>query len=186
MKKTLMALIMLAMFVGSAEAQFLNQGAIVGSGSISFYSGKNKQGGSSGFEETVTTVSLEPWAGYFVIDNLGVGLSVNLSSEKFEVEGSSAVKSSALTLGPVIRFYPTDGIFLQGYFGFGNEKVDFGSGENKESLTEWIAGAGYSFRISESVLLDPMLGYWSRNHSDSDATSTRFCITIGFTIILKE
>jgi hypothetical protein len=70
----------------------------------------------------------------------------------------------------VVRYYITDvGLFGTGYVGFGSAKSETYDSEYKESIFEWRAGLGYSVKLSESVLLDPIISYGSATYKDKDS-----------------
>ncbi len=182
--------------LSTSVAQTLSKGSIIGNGTFDFFSGKEKQefGSSSSFEDKITSFGFTPWAGYFITTNLGVGAGLNFSlSSAKDDSGDNTFSETQITFGPVVRYYITEGPFVQGYFGFGSQKTKITSGgvdlpEAKESVTEWQAGVGYSIRLSDTVLLDPLLGYGSSVHENKDAdnkvTVSGFFIRVGFTIIL--
>lgn len=193
----LIALCILVCFYGlnySIAQTFIPQGALIGGGAFSFSSQTAKdEGGSFDTEHTVTTLGFTPQATYFVIDNLGIGAALSVSSFKEKDKDSDGMNSrTQIVFGPVVRYYFAEGPFAQAMFGFGSEKTKFVSGtfegEGSAGITMWEAGVGYSVRISDTILLDPMVGYGSNNakDSDSDATSklSGLFIRVGFTLIL--
>ena len=193
----LLALFIAVCFYGlnhSIAQTFIPKGALIGGGAFSFSSqGEKFESGSSTTEHTLTSLGFTPQATYFVMDNLGIGAALSVSSDKEKDKDSDGMNSfTQIAFGPVVRYYFAEGPFAQAMFGFGSQKSKFESGsvtgESTSSLTMWEAGAGYSVRISDTILLDPMVGYGSTNakNKDSDATlkQSGLFIRLGFTLIL--
>src|SRR5688500_465583 len=73
-------------------------------------------GGSAGFQSqsykdvdgSSTTIFLNPNLGYFIADDLAIGLAVGFTSVSDDV-----VDASYFSLGPFVRFYFADAIFAQ-------------------------------------------------------------------------
>lgn len=180
----------------SVSQTMVAQGSLLGNGSFSFQAFKSKGSGPSAIDENQTSMSFSPWAGYFIIDNLGLGGSLNVSSatDKYDT-GSGEYKNSlnSVTFGPVIRFYFAEGPFVQGYLGVGSgtskSSGDGFSQEFKSNITEFQTGLGYSVRISDTILLDPFIGYNSTavvNKDDKDDKDkiTGIFFSLGFSLIL--
>jgi outer membrane protein len=198
MKKHILALCMLCTFA-NASAQFLTKGTHLISGSFSFssYTEKYKYDGNTTTISKDTEVSFLPNYGYLVMDNLSVGGGINFTSDKTKYEDVDGEESTSMfTIGPIVRYYISQGLFGQGYFGFGTakEKYDEGSGdsnEDKYSVTEWRLGLGYSIKLSETVLLDPMFSYgsatWKNKDTDDKYLSDgHFMVQVGFTVFFPN
>lgn len=125
------------------SAQAVNQGALMLGGSASFTSTSIKDVDGSN-----TDIRFNPNIGYFIADDLAIGLGLDV------VNGND---NTDLGLGPFVRFYFADAIFVQANVGLGlgdNEFVDF------------EVGLGYSWFLNNSVAIEPKLFY--RNHNVSD------------------
>lgn len=183
-------------FVSSSSAQFIPKGSIVGGGGFSFQSGKNKSdNGTFDVEYKQTSVSFTPTLQYYIIDNLGVGAALSLRSTKVkDSDGNYESSEGSVTFGPLVRYYFTDGPFLQGYFGFGSEKSKITSGtttgESTFGVTEYELGFGYSVKVTETILLDPMFGYggFTNKNKDTDLKSSYsgLFLRVGFSLILGK
>ena len=122
----------------AVSAQAVNQGAWMVGGNAGFTSTKAK-----GADESTTFLFLNPNLGYFIADDLAIGLALNLSS--FD-------ETTNFGLGPFVRFYFADAIFAQA-------GVNLGLGDNE--FTEFQVGVGYSWFVDNSVAIEPMLFYQS-------------------------
>jgi outer membrane protein len=189
MKKNLI----IVLFVGlSLEgfSQFIKQGTIIGGGAFEFRTAKVKDSDSKG-----SSFSLMPWAGYLIMDNLAVGGLMNFTSSSSESGAPSNLKSkdSDFTIGPVVRYYLDQGVFVHTQAGFGSSKSVFEAGNTKTTTkfgeTKFKLGAGYAIRITDTVLFEPVIGYYvetSKNKSsDTKSTVSGLFMMGGFTVFLK-
>lgn len=176
---------------------FMPKGSVIGGGGISFSSTTVKQtSGSSTYEDTDTKIGVNPNAMYFIIDNLGLGANLSLISQKSKAkEGDAENSYSELAFGPRARYYFAEGPFADASFGFGSRTDKSSSGgfsnEGKRGITSWELGAGYSVRVTDTILIDPMVGYGSTNakskeNSDNTLTESGFFIRVGFTLVLVQ
>jgi len=162
-------------------SQFLKKGSIIGGGSFEFQTTKNKDVDSKGH-----SLFISPRAGYLVIDNLvaGAGLGLGNSGSK---SGSSEATANSIYFTPFARYYLDKGLFFHGEYSFGVNKIktDFNGSETtfKVKSSNYRLGLGYAVRITDTVLFEPMIGYY-RSSNDAFKTSGLF-INGGFTIILK-
>lgn len=188
MKKTLFCMTLVCFFANT-NAQFIEQGSWIANGTLSFYSTKEKDS-----KDKFTSFGIMPWAGYFVMDNLGIGAMAEFSNSVTKTESSGKFTNTTFLFGPILRYYLVNGLFAQGYFGIGSEKFknEFGGGSSSEStynITEFLLGAGYAVRITETVFLDPVIAFKSRKQKDKDndfeETESGICFMINFTILLK-
>lgn len=186
-------IIIFVLFVGlSLEgfSQFIKKGTIIGGGAFEFRTAKVKDSDSKG-----SSFSLMPWAGYLIMDNLAVGGLMNFSSSSSESGAPSNLKSkdSDFTIGPVVRYYLDQGVFVHGQAGFGSSKSVFEVGNSKTTTkfgeTKFRLGVGYAIRITDTVLFEPVIGYYSetsKNKSnDNKSTTGGLFMMGGFTIFLK-
>ncbi len=191
MKKIIITVLLLAI-VKIGFSQF-EQGNILLSGqsSFGFSSEKSKFDGNDVSKQT--SFSLTPAAGYFVVDNLAVGLLLNVSSSKTESETSDAEsKNSTFTVGPFVRYYLQQKIFFQGDLGFGSTKSEFTSGgsssDSDYSVFSFGIGAGYAAMISDRVAIEPMLRWGSLSEkadgADEPLITSGISLGVGVTVYL--
>ena len=124
----------------------------------------------------ITSLNLLPKVGYFVIDNLAIGLDINLATTTSKSGGSDTkYTTSLLSAGPFVRYYiPSESVlpFLEagGSFGTVTSKSDYNGNEskNKSSANTFWGGAGLAFPVGERVTIDLMAGYNSLTLKDKE------------------
>ncbi len=131
----------------SISAQAVNQGAWMVGGSAGFRSENFKDS-----DVSITTIDLSPNLGYFIADDLAIGLALNLNSTS--IDGNS---STDFGLGPFVRLYFADAIFAQ-------VGASLGLGDNE--FTDFEIGLGYSWFVDNSVAIEPKLYYRIHNVKD--------------------
>ena len=144
MKNLNSTLLIFALALGfclTATAQTVNKGAWMIGGNVSFSSTSNDE-----VDIDITDFTLNPGAGYFIIDNLAVGLGLFYSSTK--VGDNDAVSRTRLT--PMARYYVFDAVYAQ--LGYGLEFDD--DYDNTLAI-----GVGYSWFLSNNVAIEPMISY---------------------------
>ncbi len=179
MKKLLLSTITL--FVTTIALSQTEQGKIsVGASSdlsFSFLNGKQEFRGQENDLDERTSFAIAPTAGYFVIDNLQVGLVLALSTEKVEGErqnfnnfgpqtNSFESKLSTFAVGPFVRYYFLENSikpFVQAsvaYVSTKNESDDeFSSFESKSNGIGFGFDAGVAFFLNNFISLDLGVGY---------------------------
>jgi hypothetical protein len=131
-------------------------------------------GGSAGFTSTSykdvdgsqTVISVAPNLGYFIADDLAIGLALNLTNTS-PLVGDSFTEFG---LGPFVRFYFADAIFAQA-------GLNLGLGDNE--FTEFQVGVGYSWFLEDGVAVEPMLFYRSHSVDDPGVDSSIIGLSIG-------
>ena len=129
-------------------------------------------------KDKITNFNLSPKVGYFVIDNLVIGLDVNIGFLKYK-DGSSSSdyseKITQFTAGPFVRYYFQAGKvypFIDANAVFGTLKYDWGgsSADNvdKSSIMSFGGGAGVAVPIGDRVTFDTMLCYTSVTAKDKE------------------
>ena len=173
---------------------------------LGFSSIKNKSD-ADGFEESdpfkMTCINLLPKVGYFVVDNLALGLDVkiSLSSEKYGGDNDK-YSTRVFSAGPFVRYYiPTPKVLpffeISGSFGAINYKNDYSDNtywedtENKSSVMSFGGGIGLAAPLGEKVTFDIMAGYDSLTVKDKEDNDDNYRtvigtlgLKIGFTILL--
>jgi outer membrane protein len=197
MKKVFFTLACLTLtFCGYAQ---FNQGTVLLSGEtglgIAAMSVKAKDGGNSVKLGNETTISFSPSAGYFVIDNLAVGASLDLSTHKSKDDSdNSEYTSNTFSFGPFARYYITKGLFGEAQITFGSNKDKYddsdGTDEDKASLFGWSLGAGYAIMISDQVAFEPSVGYGSvalkPDGGSGKLVTSGILVNVGVTVYLGK
>tara|TARA_B100001971_G_C18130894_1_gene504770 strand:- start:163 stop:759 length:597 start_codon:yes stop_codon:yes gene_type:complete len=140
---------------------------------------------------TSFTTAIGPKVGYFVMDNLVVGLELNIQTSKSKSEdeffGETEVTSNASAVLAFGRYYLDNNLFGEAAVGFGSQKTEVDIlGEQKSSTFGFRIGAGYAFFLGDHVAIEPTLNYrWediNPDGSSSDYTETISSIFLGIGI----
>lgn len=168
MKKSIFTIVAI-MLTATAFAQFTKQGTFLIGGSskgLSFLAEKSKFGnGDFQDGDKVTSFSISPQVGYFIINNLSVGAGVDFATrtEKFD---DLKFTSSSLFFLPFVRYY-FDKFYAEGEYGFGRSKFD-SEGEVINTGTTWNIGLGYALLLNDAISLEPKIGYGSTTFKNND------------------
>lgn len=168
------ALVLLLLLSSTVVFGQLEKGNIFiqGSSSIGFNTQKDTytHAGTSTEASKSTNFNFSPKAGYFIIDNLPVGLAINFDTYKSKATNSDNEYSSLdFTIGPFARFYfaPQDKLkpMAEAYVGFGSSKSKSKSSsytsETKYGVFKFGVGAGASYFVTDHVAFDLLIGYSS-------------------------
>lgn len=116
----------------------------------------------------ITTLSFSPHVGYFVIDNLAIGVTFPLSYAKEKDEDKSEYINKTIQFAPFIKFYIGKGIvkpYLKGAIGIGKSFSSYNDPVNDESekrtakATSYNLGAGVGIFINKTISIDLELNY---------------------------
>jgi hypothetical protein len=128
-----------------------------------------------------TTIGLNPTAGYFVMNNLAVGGTINLGYAQF---GEN--KSTAFGIGPLVRYYfgqRNVRPFLNGEFAFQSIKFKSPTETNTENGVNILLGLGLAGFLNPNVALEAIAGYnHTRLEGDGDGG---FVLRVGFQVYLR-
>jgi Opacity protein and related surface antigens len=151
---------------------------VSGSTGLQFLSSntKNVYDGETQNEFDTKTFSFNPSAGYFIVDNLAIGLSFNITSNKSELDDNNYNKSTSTLIAPTAMYYfPVDGkIRPFAQLGLGlqsvTNKVKMSYSENKQTLNGFAVnvGGGVSYFVSNHVAVELCLSYTKSNLKDTD------------------
>ncbi|MGB0199202.1 MAG: outer membrane protein [Flavobacteriaceae bacterium] len=146
-------------------------------------------------EERITRFSVNPYAGYFIRDNLVLGseLVVSLTnSEYYDYE--SELKETTLSFSLFIRHYfGTKKIkpFLHAGGGIGSYKEKYTStySDDESTLTifNYSVRAGVGFFLNDNTSINLELGYGrlsTKTEDDSKAIQNSFGLSAGFSLFL--
>jgi len=188
MKKFITTVSLILSFAFS-HAQFTKGSFVVGgstnlSGGIS--TSKTKSGSTTTTNGKLSSFSIEPQAGYFVIDNLAAGAGLSISASGYKVDGSSdKFSSTSISFTPFARYY-YEKFYIQGSVGFGSTKfkdtINNTTDESKVNIGSWGLLVGYTWFISPAIALEPQLGYSSisrKDGSDSKLINSGLAFGIG-------
>lgn len=126
----------------------IKKGNIILGGTGSFYYSKSTYSdfGENDFKQY--NINLNPTFNYFLIDNLALGVTINLGYSHQET-----VNTKGIGLGPNVKYYFKNGILLRSdasYF------LSTSYGTRSHSFA-FEAGVGYAFFINSKVSIEPAL-----------------------------
>lgn len=207
MKKTrVLAVLVFALSFSLLQAQTNQGNFMIGAESdllgLNFSTLKFKSD-RSGFEEAdadkVMSFNLSPKIGYFVVDNIAVGLDFTLATSRL-TEGTSddETTQSLLAVGPFVRYYvPASTVlpFVEVGATVGRDKTKFEGGvfegEYKSNILTFGGGVGVAAPLGDKVMLDIMAGYNSvitkdaEDNDDNDRMLTgNIGVNLGFTVFI--
>lgn len=133
-----------------------------------------------------STTSLEATAGYFLIDNLELGLSAKLTSTKSEFD-SDEQTSSGTVIGPELTYMVglSDKVYLPLSVGVGFNSQTIDDGSDEITLSGWGYGAGTGLeyiienRLGARLSLIYSFGSLQDDDSDLEIDSSLFQVGIG-------
>lgn len=182
--------------ISNAQAQLIPRGSITGGGTLGLSIGKDRyESGGSTVEYRRFGFNVAPALQYYVADDLGIGGIITIaggSSKADAVEYN--VSSISVMAGPAVRYYAFKGLFLRASYAIGvtksTYKTNYQDSESSVANSQADVAVGYSIRVNDHVLLDPVVGYEASgirdNDQDSNSTSGGIYLRIGFTMILKR
>jgi outer membrane protein len=149
-----------------------------------FFGSNWTSNGQTSEKDKFTSWAFTPMVGYFVIDNLAAGLSLNLrgQSDKDGDNSDQKTKYSTITVGPWVRYYLAQYPLLNdNVFVFGDVRANFGgwkqvytSGSTsqtyKEGLTQFAIGPGIVFLPADCFSIDFLIQYNRVIWSDKDSS----------------
>lgn len=145
---------------------------ISGAGSIESFHSRSGDFGSNTFN-----LSLSPGVGYFIIDNLAIGINTN-----FSITSQGGYGFYTLGLGPYARYYFKNGLFLNGELGY-NLLHGLKNNATKQKEYSIIPGIGYAIFLNPKVSFEPSLNYRHVNGPDSNSRDGVF-LELKFNIFL--
>jgi hypothetical protein len=153
MKRFIESTILLIILVGMTKvvsAQAVNSGAWMLGGSLGFNSIKY-----DGADEANTAFNISPNFGYYVINDLAIGVRLSFYNESYGDESDSQFGA-----GPWARYYIVKSpVFAQAGIDFGSTGLDLFSLLADEGSSTIHFGAGYSWFLNNSVAIEPLLQY---------------------------
>jgi hypothetical protein len=163
MKKTIVTLVVMLFAAAGAFAQIEKGTILVGASSnLSFISEKPKDG------DGVSTIDLNVKGGYFIIDNLALGL--NIGYNKF-----SEADDATTIFGLFGRYYINGKIFVGA--GFNSAK------QGDLSITQIPLELGYAAFITDNIAIEPAINY---SMISGDYEGSQFGLNVGFTLYLNR
>lgn len=201
MKKTSFLTIgLIVISIGLINAQ-TNQGKyLLGLSSDIFslgYTTSKTKSDANGSEEANKSfnVNLSPEIGYFIIDNLVIGLNLGVGSQTTKTgNDNDKYTFTSLSVGPFVRYYvPTSKVlpFFELGGSFGSMSTKFEDSKDKTGIIKYGGGIGLAAPLGERVMVDVLAGYHSVTYKDKEDNEDNermifgtLGLNIGFTILL--
>lgn len=184
--KKIATLAFISFFAAAAFSQTSKNNWLAG-GSIGFTSSKEHDNSSPTPDFKTSVFQIAPDFGYFFINNMAGGLSVQYTSASTSENGNSSTASS-FSAGPFVRYYFSLSshvkILVHGNMAWGSQK--YVEDQPSESLTSFGFKAGPAFFLNQHVALEITAGYQSMKTKgdNTNYTTTDFMIGAGFQIHL--
>ena len=211
MKVFLSATFFLISILSYAQTEMINSNSIkqrsilLGASSSSnlLFSRLKKDSNPESNSSKRTSISLHSSLGYFIIDNLALGVSISVSRDYRSSIFSNhryETTSNHFLVGPLIRYYiPTETMYpfigASAKFGGSKRVLDFVENSINDrtdisTIMEYLIEAGIAIPVSKSVNFD-IKGLYSvyldkiKDDSDNELNhKNSFYILLGFSIIL--
>ncbi len=173
---------------------------VIGSTNLGYSTFQNKSDGDNDdSKDKQFSLNIVPRAGYFVIDNLAIGLDVFLATESNKAMHDGYKSSSTFfAVGPFVRYYiPTKKVlpFAEVNYSMGSRKgkSEFDGSEYSYSsaIKLYGAGLGVAIPIGEKVSFDAVAGYHAYVNKDKEDNENNerlvagtIGLKLGFTVFL--
>jgi hypothetical protein len=175
-----------------AYSQFeRGMGLISGSGHLGF---KQITTGGNGFSDNVFTFDINSRAGVFFRRGFAVGVLINTAYYTNYASADSRLFGNQLMIGPFIRYYFRNQIFMsfEGALGTGKDVFETGQlqgFERRKNLFYGSAGLGYAILVNRNVAFEPLLHFDGIQNINTQNVQDHFNqlrirISLGITIFL--
>ncbi|NOU48579.1 MAG: porin family protein [Bacteroidales bacterium] len=163
------------MFAQTSKGDFV----ISGGTNLQFIAGNYKHvyDGTTLSKYSTNAFSLNPLVGYFVIDNLAVGLMAQFASSKDKNDDDDVYKTSQISLMPMaIYYFPVDGNFrpfLQTGIGYASQNMTYtpkNGDEDKQTYSGigFTFGGGVAYFVAKNISFELGIAYSQSTLKDSD------------------
>jgi hypothetical protein len=147
-----------------------------------FVKSENKNNSST--ETHYLEIRLQTNVSYFVGKRFSAGLLLNyLYRKESRPDNSSLYTWKNLEIGPMFRYYPLAGLFVEASSKWNIDYFNIYTTGNVSNLQHHL-GIGYTYRITPSVAIEPKLSYQFYTSEDLYRTKSKTNFLVGFQIIL--
>lgn len=167
MKKALFTLFVLMMFASLVSAQdFAKKGVVEVGGSISFTSSTNVHDGETA-DDSRSTFSFMPRIGYFIIDNLELGLLPMFRSTSF---GDDSQSDLGIYFYPQYHFNLKSNVypFIGAMVGYNSTTFDDGTDETTYSGISYGGIGGIKVQVGKAALFNVGINYFMFTYNPED------------------
>lgn len=186
MKKLTIIFALLTIFSITLNAQnFAKRGVIEAGGSLGFSSQTAVMNGQSD-DKSTTTISIEPYVGYFIIDGVELGLIPSFVRSSY---GDNSNSMFGIFFAPAYNFDTRGNLFpfIEGRIGYNSRTIKTPGGESTLSGLSWGGRGGIKVKVGCSSLANVALSYMQYTYNPENWTGDRngyniFAIHVGFTV----
>lgn len=133
-----------------------------GGGAISYMKSQLDYSTSTS-KSSVFYISLTPGIYYFIIDNLALGINTTIS-----YNGATNNKSFTLGVGPKVKYYFNNGLFLNAELGY-SYLHGISNTSNNAKYFSCKPGIGYAIFLNQKVSLEPGFFYEINNNKNESS-----------------
>ncbi len=174
----------------TSSAQFAKGDSYI-SGNVGFTSSSKKLNSTTTVLENKTDLSVSPNYGYFVTNNIavGVGLGYGMNTTKNDATGAKIVDGSTLSAGVFARYYTTP---AKAFSFFGNLGVNYTSGTEKLPTSVKTTGfdvaiaPGISYFVSNRLAIESTIGSLGYSTKKRDVTGAVASSDFGLNLNLSS
>lgn len=119
----------------------------------------------------LTTYSINPSAGYFIIDGIAVGLGMDYYKYSYKDNDNDRFINRSFSLTPFIRYYSQLGPFFHGQISIGEgSEFEKPENQNREEIFEYSVfglglGVGYPYFVNDHVAIEPVILFRANNET---------------------
>ncbi|WP_452221878.1 outer membrane beta-barrel protein [Lacinutrix salivirga] len=168
-------------FSAKTEGSFLANGTI----GIIHTNEKVKFDGNTNDVGSTFQITATPKAGYFIKNNLAIGLELEVRTSSSKIEGfDEKTTTSGIAIGPFARYYFDNNLFAEALVGVGSNKTSTSFGDLKSNILAFRATAGYAFFIGDHIAIEPAINYTyqSQKPKDSEGDAKTILGTVFFSV----
>ncbi|QHL86474.1 hypothetical protein GU926_03055 [Nibribacter ruber] len=150
------------------KAKIIRNSLMVGGGLNGTFRSIENHTSTSTSSSTKFQVDAQGRFGYFLLNDVAVGVLGTISHSKIKAEGSTSIPTTHVLLGPFVRYYLDNGIFGEASYSLGIKNL---SGTSKKDLSEIRGAIGYAWFLSPKIAIEPSLVYTyykEKNPADAD------------------
>jgi hypothetical protein len=186
-EKILSSFVLSVMLIPIAQGQFTDRGRFMLGSAVGFAtnSSKTSLANAAESEPKNTQWNISPSIGYFLFNNLTLGIGLDYTSSSETRAGEDKTKDADLLFGPFARYYFPFGdkaIFLQSNFGFGNSADNLTVDGAKQNINTNIlavgVGPGFTIFSNDGIGIEALVKYnYARSKFDIDLAGVKTTTT---------
>lgn len=188
MKKLILGLALLTFTVATNAQDGFTKGSKFLTGGIGISSENDKDA-----DTKTSSFSIAPSAGYFITDNLAVGIGVGFGSEKLTISGDTEDETSVMKVGGFGRYYfsPKNKFTMFGHLGINYASLNYKtvggvSADAKVNGIEAFVSPGFNYWISNKLALEALIGRIGYSSSKPDVDGAKGTSTFDFGLDLTS